>query len=107
MLPEYLVPSPQPDANASSTTLETDLGFFWDNEPTFSLSVIRKSTGDVLFSTAGTKLVYEDQFIEFVSPLPENYNLYGLGETIHSFRLGNNLTRVSQISKGFRIVTEV
>ena len=95
VLPEYLVPSPQLDANASSTTLENDLGFFWDNDPTFSLSVLRKSTGDVLFSTAGTKLVYEDQFIEFVSPLPENYNLYGIGETIHSFRLGNNLTRVS------------
>jgi hypothetical protein len=36
--------------------------------------------------------VYEDQFIEFASPLPENYNLYGLGEVIHGFRLGNNLT---------------
>ena len=37
-------------------------------------------------------LVYEDQFIEFVSALPENYNLYGLGEVFRGFRLGNNLT---------------
>lgn len=96
ILPEYLVPSPQLDSGASSTIIDNDLGFFWENDPTFSFSVIRKSTGDVLFSTGGTQLVYEDQFIEFVSSLPQNYNLYGLGETIHSFRLGNNLTRVGR-----------
>lgn len=94
ILPEYLVPSPQLDPSANSTVSDNDLGFFWENDPSFSFSVIRKSTGDVLFSTSGTKLVYEDQFIEFVSSLPENYHLYGLGETIHAFRLGNNLTRV-------------
>ncbi|KAL9110505.1 MAG: hypothetical protein Q9187_008041, partial [Circinaria calcarea] len=40
-----------------------------------------------------TKLVFENQFIEFASALPENYNLYGLGETIHGLRLGNNFTK--------------
>ena len=54
--------------------------------------VTRKSTGDVLFNTTGTKLVYEDQFIEFVTNMPENYNVYGLGERIHGLRLGNNFT---------------
>ena len=100
ILSESLVPSPQIDPNASSTS--TDLGFFWENDPSFAFSVIRESTGDILFSTSGTKLVYEDQFIEFVSGLPENYNLYGLGETIHSFRLGNNLTRVRSLGLYFR-----
>lgn len=38
------------------------------------------------------KLIYEDQFIEFVSHLPDDYNLYGLGERIHGLRLNNNLT---------------
>ena len=94
VLPEYLVPSPRRDYNAMTSVHESDVGFFLENNPTFSLSMLRKSTGDVLFSTSGTKLVYEDQFIEFVSPLPANYNLYGLGETMHAFRLGNNLTRV-------------
>ena len=94
ILPEYLVPSPKMDVYATSTMLDNDLGFFWSNDPTFSFSIIRISTGDVLFSTEGTKIVYEDQFIEFASALPENYNLYGLGEVIHGFRLGNNLTRV-------------
>lgn len=36
--------------------------------------------------------MYEDQFIEFVSALPEDYNLYGLGERMHGLRLNHNLT---------------
>ena len=52
----------------------------------------RRSTGDVIFTTKGNHLVYEDQFIEFVNTLPEDYNLYGLGERIHGLRLNNNFT---------------
>jgi len=89
ILPDPLLPKPKAEANAAS---ESDLVFSMSNDPTFSFKVTRKSTGDVLFTTEGTQLVYEDQFIEFGSSLPENYNLYGLGETIHSLRLGNNLT---------------
>ncbi|CAK7263498.1 hypothetical protein SEPCBS57363_000589 [Sporothrix epigloea] len=80
-------------ARNGGTLTRTDLTFTWTNSPTFGFTLMRNSTGDILFSTNGTKLIYEDQFIEFVSPLPENYNLYGLGEVIHGFRLGNNLTR--------------
>jgi alpha-glucosidase len=91
ILSDELVPSPiqgvaQPD------TQDIDLQFSWSNDPTFSFTVVRKSTGDVLFDTRGSVLVYENQFIEFVSQLPENYNLYGLGEHIHGLRLGNNFT---------------
>ena len=93
ILPDYLVTQPKADPDASITSLDSDLTFTWSNDPTFSFAVYRRSTGDALFSTTGTKLVYEDQFIEFVSALPENYNLYGLGETIHGLRLGNNFTK--------------
>ena len=92
-LPSYIVNQPTPDTDASSTSLLSDLNFVWSNDPTFSFSVYRLSTGDSLFSTVGTKLVFEDQFVEFASALPENYNLYGLGETIHGLRLGNNFTK--------------
>lgn len=92
-LPSYIVTQPSPDTDASSTSLSSDLNFVWSNDPTFSFSVYRVSTGDTLFSTVGTKLVFEDQFVEFASTLPENYNLYGLGETIHALRLGNNFTK--------------
>ena len=93
IIPDYIVHQPMADADANSTSLTNDLNFVWSNDPTFSFTVFRKSTGDTLFSTLGTKLVFEDQFVEFASALPENYNLYGLGETIHGLRLGNNFTK--------------
>ncbi|KAJ5358378.1 uncharacterized protein N7496_010791 [Penicillium cataractarum] len=73
--------------------MQPDLEFSWTNEPSFGFDVTRKSNKDVLFSTKGTDLVFENQFVEFKSSLPENYNLYGLGESIHAFRLGNNYTK--------------
>lgn len=90
LLQEELVPKPAVD---EADVPENDLDLVWSNNPSFSFTVLRRSTGDVLFSTNGSQLVYEDQFIEFVTALPENYNVYGLGEVIHGLRLGNNLTR--------------
>ncbi|KAH8892329.1 glycoside hydrolase family 31 protein [Thozetella sp. PMI_491] len=91
LLPEILVPRPTADPEASVSL--SKLEFSWSNDPSFSFAVRHKETRDILFTTLGSVLVYEDQFVEFCSPLPENYNLYGLGETIHGLRLGNNLTR--------------
>ncbi|SLM35122.1 glycoside hydrolase family 31 protein [Lasallia pustulata] len=82
ILPAQLVHEPTVDADADTTSLMNDLSFQWSNEPTFSFAVYRVSTGDMLFSTMGTKLVFENQFIEFGSPLPENYNLYGLATSM-------------------------
>lgn len=93
IMPDRLIHEPTVDTDAETTSLMNHLSFQWSNEPTFSFSVYRVSTADMLFSTMGTKLVFENQFIEFASPLPENYNLYGLGETIHGLRLGNNFTK--------------
>jgi alpha-glucosidase len=89
-LPTELVP--RPNESSMGKRRGPELAVSWSNDPTFSFTIKRKKTGDTLFSTEGKVLVYEDQFIEFASPLPENYNLYGLGEVIHGFRLGNNLT---------------
>ncbi|QIW98302.1 hypothetical protein AMS68_003820 [Peltaster fructicola] len=88
ILPDNIVKLPQ----QGNPTGKIDLAFNWTNEPSFAFTVTRKSNGDVLFDTRGSVLVYENQFIEFVSKLPENYNLYGLGENIHNLRLGNNYT---------------
>lgn len=89
ILPENIVPKPESEqANAA----DSDLTFSWSNEPSFNFKVTRNSTGDVLFNTEGTVIVFENQFIEFVSSLPEDYNLYGLGERMHQLRLGNNFT---------------
>lgn len=93
IIPDNIVQRPSTDPDADANSLTSDLEFVWSNKPTFSFSVIRVSTGDKLFSTENTILVFENQFVEFVSTLPENYNLYGLGESIHSLRLGNNYTK--------------
>ncbi|KAK7746098.1 hypothetical protein SLS62_009558 [Diatrype stigma] len=95
VLPDELIPKPsvESDSDSGNFASSSDIEFSWGNDPTFSFKVTRKSTGDVLFTTEGSQIVYEDQFIEFGSSLPENYNLYGLGEVIHGFRLGNNFTR--------------
>jgi alpha-glucosidase len=84
------IPAPKQEEGSMTTS---DLKFTWSNNPSFSFQVTRNKTGDVIFSTTGTKLVFENQFIEFVTAEPENYNVYGLGEVIHGFRLGNNFTR--------------
>ncbi|KXS96637.1 hypothetical protein AC578_6907 [Pseudocercospora eumusae] len=91
ILSEDLVPVPR-QGFPSTDTQDIDLQFSWTNDPTFGFTVVRKSTGDVLFDTTGSVLVYENQFIEFVSQMPENYNIYGMGERIHGLRLGNNFT---------------
>ncbi|KAF2033078.1 hypothetical protein EK21DRAFT_59398 [Setomelanomma holmii] len=88
IIPESLIPRPA----AESSAADLDLAFAWGNEPSFWFSVTRKSSGDVLFTTEGSHLVYENQFVEFVNSLPEDYNLYGLGERIHGLKLNNNFT---------------
>lgn len=92
LIPSYYVNEPVLDSKANLSSAANDLHFTWDNEPSFSFSVLRKSTGDTLYSTHGNKLVFEDQFLEFATQMPENYNLYGIGEHIHGLRLGNNYT---------------
>jgi alpha-glucosidase len=89
ILPESLVANPKA---AGGMSLGSDLEIAWSNDPTFNFKVTQKATGDVLFNTEGSVLVFEDQFLEFKSSLPDDYNIYGLGEHITSFRLHNNLT---------------
>ena len=88
-----LPPSLVPAGNGSSDPANNDLQFSWSNDPSFSFYVTRVSTGDKLFDTTGSRLVFENQFIEFVTAEPPDYNLYGLGESIHGLRLGNNFTK--------------
>jgi alpha-glucosidase len=88
LVPEDLIPRPQVESSHEGL----DLKFDWGNEPSFWFSVTRKSSGDVIFTTKGSRLVYESQFVEFVNSLPKDYNLYGLGERIHGLRLSNDFT---------------
>ncbi|RMD42253.1 hypothetical protein DV735_g2873, partial [Chaetothyriales sp. CBS 134920] len=77
------------------STRTSDLVFSWSqsSHAGFGFNVTRRSTDEIIFSTTGTKLVFENQFIELVAHQSPAYNLYGLGEVIHALRLGNQLTR--------------
>jgi alpha-glucosidase len=90
LIPEAIVPRPVDGGGFYAS--ESKLDVSWTNEPSFAFTVKRKDTGDTIFTSEGRALVFEDQFIEFGSSLPENYNLYGLGEVMHGLRLDNNLT---------------
>jgi alpha-glucosidase len=90
LLDENTVPRASSDEHASKK--DSDLEITWSNEPSFQFKVTRKATGDTIFDTTGTRLVFEDQFIEFVTSLPKDYNLYGIGEHIQQLRLLDNAT---------------
>ncbi|KAJ5216987.1 hypothetical protein N7468_009995 [Penicillium chermesinum] len=89
LIPEDLVPRAKADSHAS---FHHDLEIQWSNSPSFGFKVTRKATGDVLFDTTGSVLVFENQFVEFVTALPSDYNLYGIGEHIQQLRLLENAT---------------
>jgi alpha-glucosidase len=90
MLDEHVVPRSISDRQASKQ--DSDLEIAWSNEPSFYFKVTRKATGDAIFDTTDSVLVFENQFVEFVTSLPKDYNLYGIGEHIQQLRLLNNLT---------------
>ncbi len=53
----------------------------------FSFSVSRARTGEVLFDSSAAQLVFQSQYLRLRTSLPNNANLYGLGEHSDSFRL--------------------
>jgi alpha-glucosidase len=104
---EELLPRPQ-----SQKTEKRDLEFHFQKDP-FAFRVTRPS-GEVLFDTLAKSipkhsdpikkdgkpvprsssehhpLVFSDQYLQIASALPENANIYGLGETIDSKGLRRN-----------------
>ena len=91
ILSERLTPVGRIEAGCSKAT--SDLQFTWTNTPSFQFKIARASSGEVIFSTYGSKIVFEDQFLELVTSMVPDYNIYGLAESFHGFRLGNNFTQ--------------
>ncbi|QRW20102.1 glycoside hydrolase family 31 protein [Rhizoctonia solani] len=88
-VPEEVFPRSKSKVEASSANL-----VFKYTESPFSFSVVRKSTGEVLFDTKGSTLVFEEQYLRIKTILPNNANIYGLGEHTNTFRLDpSNTTR--------------
>ncbi|KAK4187445.1 putative alpha/beta-glucosidase agdC [Podospora australis] len=83
---EQVLPRPK---SHNSTSGNTELKFNLTRNP-FSFSVTRASTGDVLFDTSGAALIFESQYLRLRTSLPQNPNIYGLGEHSDDFRLPTN-----------------
>lgn len=52
----------------------------WTTSP-FHFTVTRRATGEILFTTASTLLVFKDQYLQFATHLPEDSHLYGVGDS--------------------------
>jgi alpha-glucosidase len=76
-VPESVLPRPPPDRDSKNHNAA--LKFDYEEQP-FSFSVLRADTNEVLFDTSISNLVFESQYVNLRTLLPENPNLYGLGE---------------------------
>jgi alpha-glucosidase len=82
-----------PEWDGHTSKAQSDFVFRWSNDPSFQFSVSRRHDDEELLSTFGHVIVFEDQFIELVTSMIEDYNVYGLAENIRDFRLGTNYTQ--------------
>ncbi|KXX77726.1 putative alpha/beta-glucosidase agdC [Madurella mycetomatis] len=70
----------------NATAESAALKFGFSRDP-FTFNVTRASTGEVLFDTSDTPLIFESQYVRLRTSLPQNPNIYGLGEHSDDFRL--------------------
>ncbi|KAI9319952.1 alpha glucosidase [Dichotomocladium elegans] len=75
-------------SHVTSAAKHTNYDFRYTNRP-FGFQVIRKSDKEILFDTTDFPLVYEDQYLELSTAVPDDTNLYGIGETTAPFRRFN------------------
>ncbi|KAI2476772.1 Glycoside hydrolase family 31 protein [Pyrenophora tritici-repentis] len=88
---EEVFPRPKNEKGASGNSAL----LFGINENPFSFAVKRKDNDEVLFDTSATPLVFEKQYVRLRTKLPDNPNIYGLGEHSDSFRFAtDNYERV-------------
>lgn len=81
-VPDFVVPRPYGSINSDASLIDVTI----EEEP-FSFTVTRKSNSEVIFSTKGSNIVFETQYLRLRTSLPDNPSLYGLGEHTDSLRL--------------------
>jgi len=86
-VPESVLPRPEESSSSNPNIL-----FKWTTSP-FAFSVVRADSGETLFDLSGP-LVFEEQYLRVRTSLPNDTNLYGLGEHTDGLRLPTfNYTR--------------
>ncbi|KAI9167892.1 glycoside hydrolase family [Paramyrothecium foliicola] len=73
---------PQSQYAANASELEFNLV-----EKPFSFTVSRRESGDVLFNTSSAALIFQSQYVRLSTTLPQNPNIYGLGEHSDPYRI--------------------
>lgn len=88
-VPESVLPRPTADHPASKKSAAIQFNY---TAAPFSFTIYRTKTSEVLFSTASHPLIFEPQYLRLRTDLPQNANIYGLGEHTDSFRLSTHDT---------------
>ncbi|KAG0380562.1 hypothetical protein BGX24_007249 [Mortierella sp. AD032] len=91
-IPAFALPNPESTARRNA---KRDYTVRYNKNP-FTFAITRVSTGEVIFdsSVAGMdSLVFEDEYLEISSVLPEDANIFGLGEVVTAFRRDPRGTR--------------
>lgn len=99
--PRYEVPEsvfPRPQGKGYTTSETAVIGFNYTTSP-FSFSIYRKTTREVLFSTASHPIIFEPQYIRVKTSIPAHANIYGLGEHTQPFHLPTSNTTLTLWSR--------
>ncbi|GLB35686.1 putative glycosyl hydrolase 31 family protein [Lyophyllum shimeji] len=97
----YEVPEavfPRPAANGHVSPHAAAIQFNYTASP-FSFTIYRTASREVLFSTASHPLIFEPQYLRVKTSLPDNANIYGLGEHTHPFHLPTDNTTLTLWSR--------
>ena len=90
-IPESVLPRPKADNSVQPA--KAAIRFNYTSSP-FSFSIVRASNNEVLFTTGKHPIIFEPQYLRLKTDLPDEANIYGLGEHTDSFRLPTfNTTR--------------
>lgn len=84
---------PRPKADSTVRPEHAAIRFTHSASP-FSFSIVRVSNNETLFTTGKHPIIFEPQYLRLKTDLPDQANIYGLGEHTDSFRLSTfNTTR--------------
>jgi alpha-glucosidase (family GH31 glycosyl hydrolase) len=82
-VPTSMSPAPDDPATPPTSTL---YNYKYPNVgEKFYLTIMRASDGAVIFDTTGQTFSMFDQYLSLSTHLPDNYNIYGLGEHVTPF----------------------
>lgn len=62
----------------------------------FQFQILRRSTGEALFDTSHSPLIFKDKYLSLKTILPKQANIFGLGEHSGTFRFNTSEERITR-----------